>query len=199
MSSQGKKQAQSEKTRAALVSAARALFAEKGFAATGTEEVVARAGVSRGALYHQFRDKSDLFLAVFEDVERDLVERVTEAVAGETDPAQMMRAGCEAFLDICCEDDIRQISMLDAPSVVGWQRWREIDARYGLGLIRGMVGMAAERGALDPSLVDEVSHLFLAALGEAAMMVAHAPGDASVRERVGRGLGWMIDKLLLGR
>ena len=199
MSTQGKKQAQSEKTRAALVSAARALFAEKGFAGTGTEEVVARAGVSRGALYHQFRDKSELFLAVFEDVERDLVERVTAAVAGETDPAQMMRVGCEAFLDICGEDDIRQISMLDAPSVVGWQRWREIDAKYGLGLIRGMVAMAAERGALDPSLVDEASHLFLAALGEAAMMVAHAPDDASVRERVGRSLGWMIDRLLLGR
>lgn len=195
----GKKREQSEKTRAALVSAARALFAEHGFAGTGTEQVVAKAGVSRGALYHQFRDKSDLFMAVFEDVERDMVERVAAAVADVTEPAEMMFRGCEAFLDICRENEIRRISLIDAPAVVGWERWREIDAKYGLGLIEGLVGAAAEQGALDPELVSEVSHLFLAALSEAAMVVAHAPDDAEVRARVGRSLRWMVERLLLAR
>jgi AcrR family transcriptional regulator len=192
----GRNHQQSQRTRDALINAARELFAAKGFADTGTEEIVARAGVSRGALYHQFEDKRALFLAVFESVERELMARLTENVAGRTDPVEMLRLSGEAFLDLCLDPEVRQIALIDAPSVVGWQTWREVDARYGLGLLRMLLGLVAEQGQIDSRRVEHLAHLFLGAVSEAAMVVAHAPDDAEVRASMGESLTWMIDRLL---
>jgi AcrR family transcriptional regulator len=186
----------SRRTRAALVRAGRELFSERGFGATSTEEIVARAGVTRGALYHQFEDKRALFLAVFEAVERDLVARLAHVVAGESDAARMLEVGCGAFLDACTELELRRIALIDAPSVVGWQKWREVDARYGLGLLRGVLERAALQGVLDAEHIDELSHLLLGALGEAAMLVAHAGDDPQVREGVDQSLRWLIGRLI---
>ena len=194
-----KKEEQSEKTREALIGAGRELFAEKGFAKTGTEELVARALVSRGALYHQFQDKENLFLAVFEAVESDLCARVASTVAGISDVREMMNCGCEAFLDICQEQEVRRIALIDAPAVLGWEVWRTIDAKYGLGLVRGIVQLAAKQGSLDVELIDEISHLLLGALSEAAMVVAHHPNDTAVRQRVAKSLQWLIDGLFFQR
>jgi AcrR family transcriptional regulator len=188
---------QSERTRKALVRAARTLFAEKGFGGTATEEIVALAGVTRGALYHQFKDKTALFLEVFEDVERDLTSRLGEHVSGLDDPIEMLRISGEAFLDLCLETEIRQIALIDAPSVVGWETWREVDARYGLGLLRMLLGLAATQGLIDTEQVEHLSHLFLGAVSEAAMVVAHDPNNALVRERMGKSLSWMIDRLMI--
>jgi AcrR family transcriptional regulator len=186
----------SRRTRAALIRAGRELFSERGFGATATEEIVARAGVTRGALYHQFEDKRALFLAVFEAVERDLVERLAHVVAGESDATRMLEIGCAAFLDACTEPEVRRIALIDAPSVLGWPKWREVDARYGLGLLRGVLERAALQGVLDVERTDELSHLLLGALGEAAMLVAHAGDDPEVRAGVDQSLRWLIGRLI---
>src|SRR5437763_14874590 len=112
---------QSEVTRAALVDAAQALFAERGFADTPTEAVVKTAGVTRGALYHHFTDKTDLFRAVYERLEQRMIARVEEAVAGLTDPIEVLQRGADAFLDACMEPAVQRIVLLEGPTVLGWE------------------------------------------------------------------------------
>ena len=114
---------QSEATRAALIAAAHSLFAERGYAAVGTEEIVRAAGLTRGALYHHFAGKLELFQAVYEDVERRLVEQIAaSAMPGAGDPLQALHAGAQAFLDACEDPAVQRIALLDAPSVLGWER-----------------------------------------------------------------------------
>src|SRR6266545_4208268 len=125
----------SEATRERLVRAARGLFAERGYAAVGTEEIVQAAGVTRGALYHQFRDKAELFAAVAETVEAEVSERIaTGSLAAASDPVGALRAGAQMFLEVCAEPEVERILLLDAPAVLGWAAWRDLTGRYGLGL-----------------------------------------------------------------
>ncbi|MGN6606654.1 MAG: TetR/AcrR family transcriptional regulator [Jatrophihabitans sp.] len=163
-------------TRAALVTAARELFAEHGFAAVSTEAIVRAAGVTRGALYHQFADKVELFAAVFEATEAELTARLDEAVGGSglADPLAMMRFGAAAWLDACAEPAIQRIALVDGPAVLGWERWREIGLRYGLGLVQSLVVAAIETGQIDRQPPEPLSHVLLGALDEAALYVARA-------------------------
>src|SRR5437764_4167372 len=112
---------QSEATRTALVQAAQRLFADRGFAETPTEAVVQAAGVTRGALYHHFKDKTALFQAVYEDIERDLLHRVAAAVEGLADPLVMLREGSAIFLDACLEPAVMRVVLLEGPAVLGWE------------------------------------------------------------------------------
>ncbi|HEU5142199.1 MAG TPA: helix-turn-helix domain-containing protein, partial [Solirubrobacterales bacterium] len=127
----------SEATRTALTGAARRLFAERGYAGVGTEEIVQAAGVTRGALYHHFPGKRQLFDAVYEQLEIELAQRIAAGAleAGAASPLEAMRAGAKMFLDACVEPEVQRIALLDGPSVLGWDRWREIGAEHGLGLI----------------------------------------------------------------
>src|SRR5881398_3481078 len=109
------KEEHAEATRAALIASARALFAERGYAAVSIEEIVRRARVTRGALYHHFEDKADLFRAVFERV-----QRLLDAASSQPDPARHLEVGCHAFLDACAEPDVQRIVLLDGPAVLGW-------------------------------------------------------------------------------
>src|SRR5499433_4322988 len=113
----------SEATRRSLVAAARTLFGARGYASVGTEEIVRAAGVTRGALYHQFRDKADLFAAVAEEVEAEIAERIAAGAGTATDPVEALRAGARLFLDACAEPEVEQIILLDAPAVLGWEAW----------------------------------------------------------------------------
>src|SRR5215208_6559935 len=144
----------SEATRAELVSVARRLFAERGYAGVGTEEIVRTAGVTRGALYHHFASKRELLAAVYEQVERELTERIaTEAFAGgqaPADPVAALRLGAELFLDACPEPGVQRIGLVDAPGLLGWERWREVASRYGLGLIEATLQAAIDAGAIAP-------------------------------------------------
>ncbi len=187
----------SEATRAALIAAARPLFAGRGYAAVGTEEIVRAAGVTRGALYHQFRDKSDLFLAVFEDVEREVTERIAAIVlrAGAADPVGAMLAGAEAFLDVCAEPEVERVVLIDAPSVLGWERWREIGQRYGLGLVEASLQAAIDAGELAPQPVRPLAHVLIGALDEAALYVARADDRDEARTEVGEILRRMLESL----
>lgn len=161
-------------TREALIAAARRLFAERGYEAVGTEEIVRAAGVTRGALYHQFGDKASLLEAVYERIEAESTERVARIVLGSEleSPLAAMRAGVEAFLDECAKPELRQIALHDAPAVLGWERWREIGAVNGLGLIEASLGAAVEAGEIRELPLRPLAHLLLGALDEAAMLLA---------------------------
>ena len=182
-------------TRDALVDAGLDLFAERGYAGVGTEEIVARAKVTRGALYHHFEDKRDLFRAVHERVEEDLVERIASQIGGIEDPWELMVAGTRSFLDACDEPAIKQIALTDAPSVLGWKEWREVDLRYGLGLMRASLGGAIEAGALRRLPIEPLSHLLLASLAEAALMIANADDPKATREEVEASLIEVLEGL----
>ena len=171
-------------TRAALLRVGRELFAARGYADVGTEEIVARAGVTRGALYHHFADKRDLFRAVHEELERALVADIAERIGGIDDPLELIVTGVRAFLDACTDPAIMRISLIDAPAVLGWAQWREIDARYGLGLVSFGLQNAIDRGALAPRPVRPLAHLLMGAMAEAAMLIANAEDPAAARKEV---------------
>jgi AcrR family transcriptional regulator len=182
-------------TRDALVQAGLDLFGKRGYAEVGTEEIVARARVTRGALYHHFEDKRDLFRAVHERVEEELIARIGGAMGQVVDPWELMLAGTRSFLDACEEPAVKQIALIDAPSVLGWDEWREIDERYGLGLTRTALGGAIEAGVLRPLPLEALSHLLLASLSEAALMVASAEDPASTRKEVEAALVELLEGL----
>ena len=165
-----------EATRGALIAAARRLFAERGYDEVATEEIVRAAGVTRGALYHHFGGKPGLLEAAYEQLEAESTERVARVVLGSDleSPLAAMRAGIGAFLDECAEPELRQIALRDAPAVLGWDRWREIGAANGLGLIEASLTAAIEAGEIRPLPVKPMAHLLLGALDEAAMLVARS-------------------------
>jgi len=179
-------------TRAKLVRAARPLFARRGFANVATEQIVRRAGVTRGALYHHFTGKDELFLAVYEDVERELTERVAGELAGASGPLDAMQRATDLFLDACQTPEVQQIVLLDGPAVLGWERWREVAERYGLGLTEAALAAAIDAGELDAVPVRALAHLLMGALDEAAMLVARRP---ELRDDVGAALARMLDGL----
>src|ERR1700704_3641957 len=143
-----RQESRSALTRAKLIRAARSLFARKGYAAVGTEEIVRRAGVTRGALYHQFADKEELFLAVYEAVEEGLTARVAGMLGEVSSPFEAMRAGIRAFLEACRTPEVQRIVLIDGPSVLGWERWREVADRNGLGVIEAVIVAAIEAGEI---------------------------------------------------
>jgi AcrR family transcriptional regulator len=185
----------SEATRRQLVTAARALFGARGFADVGTEEIVRAAGVTRGALYHQFRDKADLFAAVAEQVEAEITNRIAAGAAGAAaDPMDALRAGARLFLDACAEPEVERIILLDAPSVLGWQAWRDLAARYGLGLVQLALQSAMDAGAIVPQPVVPLAHVLIGALDECALYIAQAEDPAAAREQCAA----IFDRILRG-
>ena len=184
-----------EATRGALVAVARELFAERGFGAVGTEEIVQRAGVTRGALYHHFRDKEDLFRAVYETVEAELTETIGAGALAQTDPLEVLRAGTRLFLDACLEPEIQQIVLIDAPAVLGWEEWRAIAERYGFGLVQLALQGAMDAGAIAKQPVRPLAHVLMGALDEAALYVARADDVKRARAEVGRTLDFLLDGL----
>ncbi len=181
-------------TRADLIAAARALFAERGYAAVGTPEIAAAAGVSRGALYHQFRDKSDLFTAVVEQVEAELAERLVAQVeaSGADDPLAVLGVAVDVWLDLAGEPEVRRLVLTEAPVVLGWSAWRDLVARYGLGLAEDLLRAAVESGQLTDQPIRPLAAILVAALDEAALQVAHAADPARARAEVTEVLARMI-------
>jgi AcrR family transcriptional regulator len=172
-------------TRKALVDAARGLFAARGYDAVGAEEIVRAAGLTRGALYHHFPSgKPGLLEAVYEQVEAESTERVAHVVLDSEmhSPLAAMKAGVAAFLDECAEPGFQQIVLHDAPAVLGWDRWREISASNGLGLIEASLIAAIEAGEIRPLPVKPTAHLLLGALDEAAMLLVRSADPAGRAE-----------------
>jgi AcrR family transcriptional regulator len=187
-------------TRAALVQAARPLFAQHGFSGVATEAIVAAAGVTRGALYHQFGGKTKLFEAVYEAIEEDLARGLGEMIAasGVSDPIEVMALGAGAWLDACGEQEVQQIVLLDGPAVLGWARWREIGMRYALGLIEGLLAHAIEVGRIPPQPVRALAHVFVGALDEAGLYIARAEDEAAAREEMRTVIATLVAGLAEG-
>ena len=185
----------SESTRGALLAAGRGLFGARGYAAVGTEEIVRDAGVTRGALYHHFAGKKELLAAVYEQIEEEVVEQVAGAVKPGAGALETLSAGAELFLDLCLEPEVQQIALLDAPAVLGWEKWREIGMRYGLGLIAGLLTAGMESGEIRRQPVDPLAHALLGALDEVAMLVARAKDPAKARAEAGETLAGLISSL----
>jgi AcrR family transcriptional regulator len=179
-----KKADQGEATRSELVRAARELFASRGYAGVGTQEIVRQAAVTRGALYHHFRDKKDLFSAVHEQLESELVASIGAKIGDIQDARELLATGVRSFLDACTDPALAQISLIDAPSVLGWAEWREVDARYGMGLVRLGLEAAMDQGLMPRQDPEPLAHLLLAALGEAALLIAHAEDPKAARREV---------------
>ena len=186
---------QGEATRAALISTARRLFAERGFAGISAEEIVGAAGVTRGALYHHFDGKPGLFRAVLEQVESETAARFAEEALSKPDPWEAMAAGLELFLEVCQEPEVRQIALIDAPSVLGWTAWREVESRHSLGLIRLGLENLIEAGITRPQPIDPLAHGILGMLTEAGLYVASADDPDAARAEMGQVLRGMLEGL----
>lgn len=190
--------AQGETTRGELMAIGRRLFAAHGYDGTSIEAVLDEAKMSRGALYHHFDSKEALFAAVLETVEADVARAITKAAAGIADPVVALRAGCDAWLRLARDPVVRQIALIDAPAVVGWQQWRAIDERYAFGLLKGGLQAAAAAGRVRADVVDVLAHMLLAALAEVALVVARA-GDGTKAVKQGQtAVHELLDRLFAG-
>jgi len=171
-------------TRTELLRVARELFAARGYADVGTEEIVRGANVTRGALYHHFTDKRDLFRAVHAQLADDLLAQIVAETAGSADAWEALTRGVRAFLDACTDPAVIRISHLDAPAVLGWAEWREVDAQHWLGLVTMALQEAMDSGVLKRREVQPLAHMLMGAMVEASMMIANAADPAAMRGEV---------------
>jgi AcrR family transcriptional regulator len=185
-------------TRQALVDAARTLFTAQGYAATGTEEIVAAARVTRGALYHHFHDKTDLFRAVMEQIAREVAERLIDAeLAGPpaADAWEEVRDGLRAFLDLCVvTDDFQRIVLVEGPAVLGHEAWDELVARHGSNLLAEWLSRAVEQGRIAPVAIQPLTRLLIAMISESSLYIARADDRSAARQE----MGTVLDRLLTG-
>ena len=165
-------------TRAALVEAGRRLFSTKGYAEVATDELARAAGVTRGALYHQYDGKTGLFAAVLESVEAEVVTRVAAAMAPHPDPEARLLAGLDAYLDACADPTIHRITLVEGPAALGWTAWREVGHRHAIAVVEDAVAALAPAGAP----ISALAHLLVGALGEAALYVAAAEDPDRARD-----------------
>ena len=188
-------------TRGALLKAARELFAQDGYAATGREAIVERAGVTRGAMYHHFADKEALFRAVFEQLEAEVMATVAAAAMADPalaeDPLGQLRVGSLAYLDHALDPAVQRICLLDAPSVLPPAARQEVLDSYAFGLVKEVLQAAVDAGALAPQPLEPLAHVLLAALHEAALYVARADDHEAARVEVGTTIGLLLDSLRL--
>ncbi|MFE6857360.1 TetR/AcrR family transcriptional regulator [Nocardia sp. NPDC057668] len=190
-------------TREAVVRAARELFGQHGYGAVSTVAVAEAAGVSRGALYHQFSEKRELFEAVFEDLERDLVQVIGAAVgrARAADPLAGLIVGCLAWLEASTAPEVRRIALLDGPAVLGWKLWREIELRHTIGLVENALAGAMAAGRVRRQPVQPLALIIVGALDEAAQCLANSddieadtPAIRSVIEQLISGLALEVHR-----
>jgi AcrR family transcriptional regulator len=188
-------------TRQALVDAARALFTAQGYAATGTEEIVAAARVTRGALYHHFHDKTDLFRAVMEQIAREVAEHLIDAELSRpaatvaADAWDEVRDGLRAFLDLCVvTDDFQRIVLVEGPAVLGHEAWDELVARHGSNLLAEWLSRAVEQGRIAPVPIQPLTRLLIAMISESSLYIARADDRSAARA----AMGTVLDRLLTG-
>jgi len=169
-----KRAAQGRATREQLIEVATRLFAERGYEDTSIEAVLAAAGVSRGALYHHFDGKEELFFAVVESVDTRIMTELVAATADAADAFDALQAAALAWIDLAGDPVIQRIILTDGPSVLGLERWRTMDEQRSVAAVRAMLQEISGSGSLAPELVDSFAHMILGALDEIAMVIARA-------------------------
>lgn len=184
-----------EATRTALVDAGKDLFAKKGFAETSTEEIVRKARVTRGALYHHFTGKSDLFEAVVERMEEDILKQVLESASATSGPWEFITTGADVFLDACLDPAVQRILLADAPAVLGLEKWREIDLRYSLGTTQQALQAGMDAGVIDKQPVEPLAHMLMGALHNAAHYIVDSEDPLKARKAAGNTLKRLLEGL----
>jgi len=190
-----RKAEQSDATRAALIATACELFTERGYVATSTTDIVAGAGVTRGALYHHFPAKLDLFRAVFEQLEAEVTDHVARHALAGADPLEQLRVGSRAYLDVCLDPAIQRVVLVEGPSVLGWETWQEIEGRYGYGLVVAGVEAAMAARLIETQPVAALAHVLFGALTEAGMVVARAADPRAARTEMEQAVDRLLDGL----
>ncbi|ATA27291.1 TetR family transcriptional regulator [Mycobacterium lepraemurium] len=188
-------------TRDALIAAARKLWGLRRYTDVGTPEIAAAAGVTRGAMYHQFADKAALFRAVVEAVEQDVTARMAVVVAesGASTPTDATRAAVDAWLEVSADPEVRQLILLDAPSVLGWAEFRDVAQRYSLGMTEQLLTEAIRAGELAEQPVRPLAHVLIGSLDEAAMVIATADDPDSTRRETRQVLQRLVDGMFDAR
>ena len=161
-------------TRERLIEAGREQFGAHGYDGASLDAILAAAGVKRGALYHHFESKQELFDAVLDREIAQIATRIAKAAGAATDPVESLRIGCRTWLRMALDPEVQRIVLLDPPSVVGWTRWRELDEVHTLGGLRRNLELIAEQGRLADGDIDLFAHMVLASLSEAALLIARA-------------------------
>ncbi|MEV0294584.1 TetR/AcrR family transcriptional regulator [Nocardia sp. NPDC050710] len=179
---------QREETRRALLDHSRRLFATKGYGAVGLSEIVTATGVTKGALYHNFASKAELFRAVLEEVQQEVGERVSAAAETVTDPWGQLVIGCEAFLTTCTDPEIQRIMLIDGPAVLGWHEWRAGDEATSARHLGEALQLLVDEGVLPRQPIEPLTHLLSGAMNEAALWLAttdepHALADTTASLR----------------
>jgi AcrR family transcriptional regulator len=189
-----------EATRERLVSAARELFGARGYDATAVEDVLAAAGVARGALYHHFASKSALFDAVAEEVFAEIARRTDAAArAGDADALERIRRGCQAWLEMALDPAVQRTTLLDPPTVLGWERWRGLDERHTLGGLRTGFAQLESEGRIPHGEGELFAHLLLAALNEAALFIASSADARTALATARSTVDTLLDRLASAR
>jgi AcrR family transcriptional regulator len=188
-----------EQTRRDLIDAARALFAESGYAATPLNAITDRAQVTKGALYHHFRDKKDLFTVVFTELESELLDRINAAASAEPDSWRRVVGAAEAWLDGSLDSEVQQILLLDGPAVLSWETWREIDTRLSLGPMEAALRNAMRAGTIRKQPVEPLAHLLIGALNEASLAITRSPDPRTARREIGAALIGLLEGLRVER
>jgi AcrR family transcriptional regulator len=165
------------------------MFAELGYAAAGREDIVERAGVTRGAMYHHFSSKEALFQAVFEVVEGELCEAIAKSAMASKDPIEQLRLGARAFLDAAATSEVRRIVLLDAPAVLPVEVRRRLSEQYGLGMVREALRHADAAGRLAVGPVDALALVVMAVLHEAATAIADGDDPAGMHSVIDGMIG----------
>lgn len=186
-----------ESTRRTILRSARRLFAQKGYSATTLDAVVRAARVTTGAVYHHFGSKTDLFRAVAEAIEVEILQRVGAATRDIQDPWSKLVSGISAMLEICCEPDIRRIVLVDAPNVIGGAEWREIEIKYGYGAMREALAGLQAAGAIRPLPVSILAPMLLGALIEAANSIATAQDRVAALAAAREAISVLLEALRL--
>ncbi len=182
-------------TRSALIKSATAIFAEQGYANVRTQDLTESCGLTRGALYHHFDGKLGLFEGVVREIQAEITREIDRAAAGESDPWEGIRAGCMAFVDACTRPAIRQILLIDAISVLGLERWRELDAENGFSSLKEGLEACVEAGVIPPQPIEPLARIINGAVNEAALWLADDPDDGQRREEIRNALTRMLDGL----
>jgi AcrR family transcriptional regulator len=184
-----------EATRRRLVEVARDLFGRRGYEGTSVEDVLVASGVARGALYHHFQSKAELFDAVAEALFVEIADVTNAAARGVETPLARLRAGAQAWLEMARDGAVQRIVLLDSPRVLGWARWRELDEQHSLGDLRASIRRLAWERRVPPEQEEILARMLLAALNEAALFITGAGGEVAALETARTAVGILVDRL----